>query len=258
MRGILIILLGLTSFVASAQWLPKQSNPPRLVEDRADVLSPGFEKRLENHLTRFSDTTSNQILVVTLDDLNGREPAELATEIGHAWGVGSSQFDNGIVVLIKPKRNSRDRGHVFIATGYGLEGAIPDITANHIIQNEMMPELRKGDYEAAVHRALLVLEGLAVGEYNSDQYMSKKRQASGGGVVVLFFILFAVVSVIRSRARRSYDPTGRSSALWTALFLGSAMNRRHGGYYDSFRSGGGGFGGFGGGGFGGGGAGGSW
>lgn len=253
------LLLFTVAIAAWAQaWVPEPSKPPRLVEDRADVFSTGFEKRLNNHLVRFNDTTSNQILIVTLPDLKGRAPVDLATDIGHKWGVGSDNFDNGIVVLIKPKYNANDRGEVFIAVGYGLEGAIPDITANRIIQEEMIPSFKRGDYETGVHKAVLVLESLAVGEYNSDQYLNRQKEAQGGSVVVLFFIIFAVFAVIRSRARRSHDPTGRSSALWTALFLGSSMNRRHSGYYDSFRSGGGGFGGFGGGGFGGGGAGGSW
>jgi len=93
-----------------------------------DLLSAEEMAKLEKSLVAFSDSTSNQIVVVIVDDLQGLEPWQYATELGQAWGVGQAKEDNGVVILIKPTKEGIGR-KTFIAVGYGLSAVIPDLTA---------------------------------------------------------------------------------------------------------------------------------
>lgn len=254
--------------VSFAQAIPERPSPPRLVNDFAGILSAQGQNSLEQKLVRFNDTTSNQIAVVLVESLQGYDPNMFAYELGESWKVGQGEFNNGIVVLVKPK-TPREKGQAAIATGYGLEGAIPDAIAKRIVENEMIPAFRQNDYYRGIDNATNVLMELAAGEISSDQY---KKQTQGSPLTALIpFIIIAVVFIlIRSSSRKNYTMSGRRSSgsgLWTALILGSMLGgggHRSGGGWGNFSSGsgnfggGGGFGGFGGGSFGGGGASGSW
>ena len=259
-RTIAVLLLGFgLHFQVNAQPVPENS-PVRMVVDQAGVFTDQERQYLERELVAFNDTTSNQIVVVTILDLEGYDKWEVAQNIGQTWGVGNKE-DNGIVILIKPK-TSTSKGEIAIQVGYGLEGAIPDATAKMIVDNEVIPYFKQGRMFDGVQSGLIVLKSLAVGEYNSQAYASNR----GGGsesffpfLFILFVFIFAVIGKMRSA--KSYS-VGHNVPFWTALMLMN-QSRGHGGSYNNFTSGGGGFGGggfggFGGGGFGGGGAGGSW
>ena len=250
-----IVLLLTIVFIAPgwsvAQEIPRQDG---FVVDAAGVFTDQEVAYLKRELQAFSDTTSNQIVVVTMSDLQGYAPYEIATKIGQDWGVGQKGFDNGVVILFKPK-TSNSKGQVFIAPGYGLEGAIPDATTKLIIEREMIPYFKQGNIFQGIVSGITPIKALAVGEYNSDAYAAHANKGSWAPFLIMVIIfLFAMLS--RVRAARSYA-VGRDIPFWTAMML---MNQSsgHSGHYGNFSSGGGGFGGFGGGGFGGGGAGGSW
>lgn len=243
---LLILPLGLWAQI------PEAPNPPRLVNDYSKLLSSEEVNQLEQKLVAFNDSTSNQIVIVIIDDLGGMDKAQFATDLGHKWGVGQKDKDNGIVVLVKPTGGKGERG-AFIAPGYGLEGAIPDLAAKQIIEREMIPNFKNGNFYKGLDEGTNVLMQLAAGEIKAANYTKKKSNAPifiGIGV----FIIFIIISSF-SKAR-SYAHNNDTS-FWTALFLMSSM-RSSGGSWNDFNSGGGGFGGFGGGGFGGGGAGGDW
>ena len=144
MKSMTVFLLSVTA-VLTLSAIPGRPVPPRLVNDFADIFTWEEENRLERMLVAFDDTTSNQITVVTVNDLKGYAPAEYATRIGLDWKVGTSDFNNGVVVLVKPKTPDSD-GQAFIAVGYGLEGAVPDAYAKRIIEDEMIPHFKENDY----------------------------------------------------------------------------------------------------------------
>lgn len=115
--------------IVNEQWFDSIAPKPelfRLVYDHADVLPHNDELFLESVLRNFEDSTSTQILVITVTHLADLTSAEYATAIGNDWGVGTAEKDNGVVILVKPKP-SLGTGDAFIAPGYGLEGALPDI-----------------------------------------------------------------------------------------------------------------------------------
>ena len=268
-RGLAFTALLLFTSVLFAQ-IPAKPAPPRLVNDFASIFSQNDAERIERALVAFSDSTSNQIVVVTVNSLEGMDKAQFAYQIGAEWKVGQSEFDNGVVILIKPKRGN-ERGEAFIATGYGLEGALPDAICKRIIEREMIPRFAEDDYFGGVVAALNVIMPIAAGEYSSDKYASDTEDLGGLGAAVLVIMFIIIVTIISAISKKggggNYGGGGkRGPGLAELLILGSMLSGSRGGRSGGFGGGGfggggfggGGFGGFGGGGFGGGGAGGSW
>lgn len=254
-KYILVLLCLMTAVLSYA--IPSRSDPQRLVNDLAQVFTSDQVSRLENTLVAFDDSTSNQIVVVTVKDLEGYDPSEYATRIGLDWGVGSAQFNNGIVLLVKPKTYD-SAGQVFIAVGYGLEGAIPDAYAKRIIENELIPNFRLNDYYAGVEAACDVLMKLASGEI-SEPRGEEEDDALLEIIATLLFIgllIFIFIIAIGQNDDNGHSSGGGRRTIYVGPIITSG--RSYGGG-SSFGGGfGGGFGGFGGGSFGGGGAGGSW
>ena len=253
--------------------VPQRPNPPRLVNDFAGVFTGRQVMEMEGVLAAFADSTSNQIVVVTMSDLKGYDKAQMAYEIGEQWGVGQAKFDNGIVILVKPKVGN-SRGEVFIATGYGLEGAVTDALARQIIERQMIPHFREDDYYGGVASALNVLLPIISGEISTDEYAAG-GEGDGWIPALLFMVFFGIfvvlLAVLSGENNRNYgggnNRGGRNFTATDAFILGSILGNASGsrgrssGSFGggSFGGGfGGGFGGFGGGSFGGGGAGGSW
>ncbi len=257
---IIALLIGFSSF---AQDIPDKPNPPRLVNDFANVLSSQQVSQMEGELAQFARQTSTQIVIVTVPSLNGYDVSDFAFQLGEKWGVGKDGKDNGVVVLFKPKTDE-ERGQVFVAVGYGLEGIIPDATANRdIINAEMIPRFKQGDTFGGLYAGTKVIMGLAAQEFTAEQYHEKVSGGGGAGFGLFGLFLIIVFILTLFRGRRGYYTGGNSLPFW--LLLGGLMgSSSHRGSYGNFSGGsggfggGGGFGGFGGGGFGGGGAGGSW
>src|SRR5512133_3334459 len=149
--------------------IPQRPQPQRLVNDLASVFTAEQAGQLESTLADFSNKTSNQIVILTVNSLEGIDKSQFAYSVGEQWGVGQSKFDNGVVILIKPKAGN-ERGETFIATGYGLEGALPDAICKRIVDNEMIPSFGKNDYFGGVSKALNVILPIASGEYTSKEY----------------------------------------------------------------------------------------
>lgn len=250
---------------AFTQNLPERPVPPRLVNDFAGMLNKDEVNSLENKLVAFNDSTSTQIAIVTVPSLQGYDKADFAQRLGEKWGIGKRQLNNGILILVKPKTPDSN-GQVFIAQGYGLEGAIPDLTCSQIVEDEILPAFRNGDYYGGLSNAANTLMSLARGEYSAEEYGQKSKKSSGKGVPfgLIIFIIFIVIAMISGKSGGSNSKNISSGGLpfWVLLGMMNSGRGSHRGSWGGFsgggRGGGGGFGGFGGGSFGGGGAGGSW
>ena len=110
----------LITFALHAQEYPARPNPPRLVNDYVNLLTPDQQQSLESKLVAYNDSTSTQIAVVIMESIGGADPGDYATELGRQWGVGGKEFNNGVIILITTG-GGQGRRHVFIAPGYGLE-----------------------------------------------------------------------------------------------------------------------------------------
>ena len=257
------------TLTAGAQTLLQRPDPPRLVNDFAGLLQPSEAQSLESKLVAFNDSTSNQIAVVIVDDLQGYDRSEFAYKVAKDWGVGQADFNNGLLLLVKTKTTSSD-GQVFIATGYGLEGAVPDLACADIIDNEILPRFSEGDYFGGLNAGTDILMALASGEYTYKGYGAGSgiKLVKAGPAIAFLILLIIIIAIAASgNSNNRHINKGGASGLpfWLLLsMLGSGKS--HGGSWGGFSGGGGGFsggggggfGGFGGGGFGGGGAGGSW
>lgn len=240
---------------------PDRPYPPRLVNDYTGFLTSDEQVRLEQKLVKFDQETSTQIAVVIVGDLSGYDRADYAVQLGRKWGIGQKGKNNGILILIKPKTQA-SKGDVFIAPGYGLEGVVPDAIAKKIVENEILPEFRNGNYFSGIDKAVNTLMDLTRGEYTADEYAQQTRTTDPGPLLYVIFIAFIVLFSIIGRARRARQySVGHNLPFWMALMMLSGSRNSHRGSFGNFSSGSGGFGGFGGfggGSFGGGGAGGSW
>lgn len=256
-RSIGYIISALCVLVAvSVHAVPSRPEPQRLVNDFAGLFTSGQTEFLERALVAFDDSTSNQIAVVTVNDLEGYQPSDFATRIGLEWQVGSSEFDNGIVLLVKPKTDN-SAGQVFIAVGYGLEGAIPDAYAKRIIDTELIPHFRSNDYYGGVEAACDVLMKLASGEISEPRDVDGEEDLAEVFIAlfVIFIIICAVIAIIGNNGSGNSGSGGSGRRIYMGPVITTGHNYGRGFGGGSF---GGGFGGFGGGSFGGGGAGGSW
>ena len=262
-KGLLLSLLLAVGFLLPARAIPSRPQPQRLVNDLAGIFTFGQVRHLEEMLVAFDDTTSNQIAVVTVNDLEGYPPSEYAVRIGLGWGVGDKDFNNGIVVLVKPK-TADSSGQVSIQVGYGLEGAIPDVYAKRIIDNQMIPHFQSGDYYGGVLAACEKLMAYASGEISEERDRDEEGMDDLVAMLILMGLLFLVFLYLSKHSGNGGNggsgggggryiyigPIGRSGG----SIFGGGSSWGGGGSF----GGGGGFGGFGGGSFGGGGASGSW
>lgn len=252
--GFIICILSLQSAFSQ---VPARPDPPRLYNNLSsafpDFLSAGEAQSLEDKLQQFSNETSNQVCVVIVDSYNGTDASSYATELGTQWGVGKKDFNNGVVILIKPTQDDGGRSD-FIAVGYGLEGAIPDLATKRVRDEELEPLLKQGQYYAALDKATDVLMKLAKGEINQKDYTRNSfRNKAMDNPFIFVVIILVIVFVLKSFFGRGGGGSGfggRGVTYFGGFGGGSSWGGGSGG--------GGGWGGFGGGSFGGGGSGGKW
>ena len=223
-------------------------NPPtgtqQLVNDFTGVLTSDQKRALESKLVQFNDSTSTQIVVVIVPNIGDFEIADYGVKLGRAWGVGGKEFSNGVVLLI-----SKDDRKLNISTGYGVEGALPDVTCKHIIEELIVPNFKGNDYYRGIEEGTDAIIKATKGEYKVDGMASGKNGSTPlGKIILLIFIIFGIIGLFSRR--------GGGGSLMSnggAFLLGSALGSGGGSGSSS-----GGFGGFGGGSFGGGGSSGSW
>lgn len=235
-----------------AQDIPDPMSPPRMVNDFSGLLNTADLQKLENKLETFYNETSTQIYIVIIDDLKGYDISDFAFRLGEKWGVGTKGKDNGIVILLNPS-SDRMQGDAFVATGYGLEGAVPDAVANRLVDLEMVPFFKEQKYYEGLDAATNTIIKLTRGEFTADKYLASKESSSPLFEILLPIIILIIISGIFSGRKSRYYSSGKSNLpFWLALFLLSGSKNSHKGSFNNFKTGSGGFGGFGGGGFGGG------
>ena len=245
-----------------AQSLPERPVPQRLVNDFAGMLEAGEANMLEQKLVGFNDSTSTQIAIVIVPTLSGYDKSDYAQRLAEKWGIGQRGLNNGLLILVKPK-TADSKGEVFIAPGYGLEGAIPDITCGEIVDYEILPAFSSGYYYTGLDDAVNTLMGLARGEFSAAEYgkMAKNTKKDGTGIFFIIILIFIILTIFRkSRGSNNKNLSSKGLPFWLLMGMMGSGRSSHSGSWGGFSGGGsgGGFGGFGGGGFGGGGAGGSW
>jgi uncharacterized protein len=246
-KRFLLLILTISFVSANAQIekeLPAKPVPAKLVVDYTNTLAPDQKAALEQKLVAFDDSTSNQIAVVLVETTGDRDIADFAVALGRAWGIGNKEFNNGVLLLIA--KNDRK---IWIATGYGLEGALPDIICKNIIENEIKPNFKGNDFYRGLDEGTDAIIAATKGEYDAPVNYGRRKGTGKQGIpgIVVIIVVLIILSVFRRRG-------GGGGAGGLLFFPMGGLG--HGG--GSSSSGSSGFGGFGGGSFGGGGAGGDW
>jgi uncharacterized protein len=253
-----VIAFLLLSLAGIAQQYPERPNPPRLVNDFTGTLQPEEVSRLEDKLLAYNDSTSTQIAIVMISSLDGYPVDDYAITLAERWGIGQKAKDNGVLIFI-----AKDDRKIFIPTGYGMEGVMPDALVKRIIENDIKPYFKQGQYYEGLDKGTDSMFQLAAGEYQAEP----RKQEKPPMLLIAAIIMFVILMIFsRINSVRSYSSLNGIS-FWAAWELLNQARRSHHGTWGGFSGrgggswgggGGGGFGGFGGGSFGGGGAGGSW
>ncbi|MFA7686723.1 MAG: TPM domain-containing protein [Moheibacter sp.] len=257
--GVKIFFLFLIGIFSWAQTPDEVTHPDytpqkQLVHDFGELLSAEQKARLESKLVAYDDSTSVQIAVVTFKELNGYPITLLANEIGENWGVGQKEKHNGIVIVISDK----DR-KVELRTAYGIQAKMPPTISKLIIDREMIPSFKQGDYYTGLNNAVVAIQQQLAGQYEAEP-----ESESSYGVLIFFLFLGIIFLFIIIAGKGGGGKGGNRSKRgfnWGDLILTSGGAGSWGGFGGGSGGGGfggGGFGGFGGGSFGGGGASGSW
>ena len=254
-----LVVLALPGWSRRPSWIPAPMEPQRLVNDFAGIFTHSQRDSLERVLVAFDDSTSNQITVVSVETLAGRDVDEYAVRLANEWGIGTKQRNNGVLLLIKPRGFDNNYIDVTIQVGRGLEGAIPDAYASRIIRNIMGPLLRENMYFPAIVKGCDELKALAAGEISEPR--DGEEDVPGWVIAVGFLMMFigiVIVIVVIDKYDRKHGGTGFGGGSGSSgrgggpIIFGGGHSR--GGGWGGGSFGGGGFGGFGGGSFGGGGA----
>src|SRR3989338_3070382 len=154
---VIVLLLG-GMLPAHAYYNP--GTPDGFVNDFAGIIEAETKQQLEQKLSAFAATTSNEIAVVTINNLDGDYIENFSAQLFKEWGVGKANEDNGILLLV-----AVDDRQMRIEVGYGLEGALTDAQANWIINNELKPAFQDQEYGAGIAKAVDTIISATEGEY---------------------------------------------------------------------------------------------
>lgn len=257
-----LLLVLLVQAVGYSQFnIPPKPDFQTSVYDYAKILSASEKTDLEEKLVRYSDSTTTQIVVATVETINGEDIGLLAPKWGHEWGVGQAKEDNGVFILLALKERK-----IWIAPGYGVEDRLTAGITGELTRNIIIPEFKAGSYYRGLDKGADAIFDVLKGKYKGTRKQDKEESNPGG--LIFFIIIFIVIIIIISKNRNNRNGGNRGGGLdLSDIIILSSLGRGFGGGSSGggfgsdggFGGGGGGFGGgFGGGGFSGGGAGGSW
>jgi uncharacterized protein len=231
--------------------IPKEQTS---VYDYANILSADEKAQLEEKLVRYSDSTTTQIVVITIESLKGEDVSLLATNWGQKWGIGgTAKDDNGVIILL-----AKAEKKIAINPGYGVEDRLTAGIGGEIIRNIIVPEFKAGSFYNGLNEGTSAIIDVLKGKYKGK----RKADKSDGipPIVIIFIVLFVLFLISRSKNNGGNSgSSGGGPSFMDILILSSLGGGRGSGGFGGGSSGGGGFGGgFGGGGFSGGGSSGGW
>ncbi len=198
LRFVILGLLFALSFLAFANDIPDPMTPARLVNDYAGIYDASQRNSLEQMLRNYNDTTSTQLYVVTVTDLNGYDISDYASRLGEKWGIGKKGKDNGAVILIKPKTDN-ERGQVFIATGYGLEPILTDARCGRIIDDYMLPHFSNNDYYTGTKAGIMAIISYLSGQFTEDGKNTEETSSVIPWLLAIFVFIAIIVYASKKR-----------------------------------------------------------
>lgn len=255
--AVFLLLVQLVGFSQNVKIPEKPSKQTSYYDFKTNVLSETEQNHIRQKLIAYADSTSTQIVVITIPTTGGEQIARFATDLAHKWGIGQKGRDNGILLMI-----AVDDRKVNITTGYGTEHLMTDAMSRRVIETQIVPEFKKGNYFTGIDKATTSIMQIMSGEYQNDKTNSEDSFIPI--LIILVFVVLVLVIVSKNKGGGNGSTGGFDAADIIILSNMGRSSGRGGGFFGGGFSGGGSFGGggfsggFGGGGFGGGGASGSW
>ncbi|MGK0253399.1 MAG: hypothetical protein ACI9OE_000868 [Mariniflexile sp.] len=253
------IILFTSNFTFAQFKIPKKPEFQTSVYDYINLLTPSQKNSLEEKLIKYSDSTSTQIVIVTINSTEGETINFLGAQWGQAWGIGQAKEDNGILILL-----AKDDKKIALNTGYGVEHLLTDAMSKRIIERDIIPYFKQDDYYGGLNRGTDAVFEVLTGSYQGSRKESKDGFPTGVIMILIFIFIIIILSISKNRRGGQGGNRGNKSGGFSLLDAIILSNMGRGNYRGSSGGGfggssGGGFGGgFGGGGFGGGGASGGW
>jgi len=258
-----VLILLNSSFLFAQFTIPEKPSLQTSVYDYANVLSASEKSQLEEKLIKYSDSTTTQIVVITIESLKNESIDQLATKWAQTWGFGQAKEDNGVIILL-----AKNERKIAIQAGYGLEDRLTAGIGGTIIRNIIIPEFKTGSYYNGLDKGTDAIIDVFKGKFKGER---KQTHEGKDFPIFPFIIIIVIILILLSKNRNSGGGNsgnrgGGGPSLLDVIILsnlGRGFGGGGGGFGGSsgggFGGGGGGFGGgFGGGGFSGGGSSGSW
>jgi uncharacterized protein len=235
--------------------IPEIPSEQTSVYDYANVLSATEKAQLEEKLIRYSDSTTTQIVVITIESLKGEDVSMLATKWGQTWGIGgTAKDDNGVIILL-----AKAEKKIAINPGYGVEDRLTAGIGGEIIRNIIVPEFKAGSYYNGLDKGTTAIIDVFKGKYKGKKKENKKDGFPALPIIIIVIIILVLISRSKNNGGNSGSSGGGPSLLDIIILSSLGGGRGSGGFGGGSSGGGGGFGGgFGGGGFSGGGSSGGW
>lgn len=255
-----ILLCLFTTFGFAQFTIPEVPALQTSVYDYAKVLSATEKIQLEEKLIRYSDSTSTQIVVITIESLKGEDIGILTPKWAQKWGIGGgAKTDNGVLILL-----AKAERKIWISPGYGLEDRLTAGIGGEITRKIIIPEFKAGSYYHGLDKGADALFDVFKGKYKGERKKSKEKGFPILPIIIIVIIVLILASKNKNNGGNSGNSGGDGPSFMDILILSSLGGSRGSGGFGGGSSGGGGFGGggfgggFGGGGFSGGGSGGGW
>lgn len=175
--------------VTSLQAAPNFPELSGRVVDTANLLPSSVEQKLTQQLKAYEDKTTTQVVVVTMNTLQGYDIADFGYQLGRHWGIGQAGEDNGVLLIVAPKERK-----VRIEVGYGLEGTLTDALSKQIIDYEIIPHFKQKDFAGGIQAGTHAILGVLGGSY--DAATIKKTSDAKQSRFELFIILVVIAFIL--------------------------------------------------------------
>ena len=251
----LLVCLLFTQISFGQFTIPEKPELQTSVYDYANVLSATEKSQLEEKLIKYSDSTTTQIVVITIESLKGEDIGILTPKWGQTWGIGgTAKNDNGVLILL-----AKAERKIWISAGYGLEDRLSAGIGGEITRNIIIPEFKAGSYYKGLDKGTDAIIDVFKGKYKGERKKNKEKGIPILPIIIIVVIILVLISRNKNNSGNSGNSSGGPSLLDIIILSSLGGGRGSGGFGGGSSGGGGGFGGgFGGGGFSGGGSGGDW
>ena len=213
----LALIMTVLVLVPLVSWAKEVPALKGRVNDYANMISPAAEQQIEQVLASLERSDSTQIVVLTVDSLEGDALEPFSIRVAEKWKIGQKGFDNGAILLV----SKQDR-KIRIEVGYGLEATLTDLVSGRIIDNIITPNFKQGNFDRGFIDAVNAMAGVVKGEFTADDI--PKRESRGSGGKVSTFLIFAIIVLIMVLGSQKKLVSGIGGAIFFPIIGLAVLN----------------------------------